>query len=53
MRNASRGQILPPLPFDPLAGLEVIEPRNKMETDQAWREFLDAQRLTDEDHDGT
>jgi len=40
MRNSNhtRAEMLP-LPFDPLAGLEVIEPRNRMEEDEAMRQY--------------
>lgn len=39
MRNASHGASLPPLPFDDLAGLHVIVPRNKLEEDAATHEY--------------
>lgn len=39
MRNTSFGETLKPLPFDSLAGLAVIEPRNRMEQCAAWAEY--------------
>jgi len=40
MRNANHtGATLPPLQFDELAGLEVTEPRNRMEVDTAWCDY--------------
>jgi len=53
MRNHNHsGATLPPVPFDELAGLEIIEPRNKMELDSAWCEYqLALYRFKETDHD--
>lgn len=45
MRNASLGwPLVKPFDWDPFAGMEVIEPRNKMEADEAAAAFALAQR---------
>ncbi len=53
MRNHNHsGVTLPPVPFDELAGLEVTEPRNKMELNTAWCEYqLALYRFKETDHD--
>lgn len=43
MRNHNHDRkTLKPLPFDPLSGLEVIEPHNKMELERAWQDYQQA-----------
>ena len=52
MRNTSFGQTFKPLPFDPLAGLAVIEPHNRMEQRIAWAEYELARHRFDLQHRG-